>query len=637
MRILRALPALFFGLIFAGGGLFFLSETAGVTWRDWSEMQRWQPVQAELIQVSGGESETLARYRYRWNGESFEGGRVYIAPFNDNIGDYHTQLQRRLREIERRDAPLPIWVNPADPSQAVIDREMRWGLFALMAGFCSLFIIIGLWVASIGLRKPSKTAGSERPSLMAMRREWREASKDPAFSDGFLEYSGRRIAEHQRTSAGQSDAPPADWQGRKGWQTAEIRSNVMAGMATFWFMAIAFSAASAALLYAIPGELRQGNYPILIALVFPLAALFLLYSAIRRTLEFARFGRVIFQMAPYPGAIGGEVGGRILLPRLDRPTPPSATPGMPGASSWKISLECIYSYVSGSGKNRSRHERIRWSEEGQPGLEQTPLGTSLSFRFDIPNDLPQADVKQSGNYTFWRLSVKGDLPGVDLDRQYNIPVFPGNGQSNPAYASISEQAAQRREEESDAIRESIQRGDFDRSGLTGVMRVQHQGDTIRLAFPMFRNKLLTLFAAIFAGGFGFASVMMLRGMLDGGFFGVVIGLFSIPFVLVGLFAAVATIYLPFNNLRVEIDRQGIKVLRRLLFIPIQRKQLAASEIRRLSIKQSGSTGQGAKQVEEFKVLAHYGHGKTLTLAENLEGADAAGHFRDYLAGHLGVQ
>jgi hypothetical protein len=179
MRLLRALPLLLFGLMFAGGGLFFLSETAWVAWQNWRMMQDWQPAQAELIRVTGRNNETKASYRYRWNDIPFEGTRVHVAPFNDNIGDYHTQLQQRLRRIKDSSQPLPIWVNPANPAQAVIDREMRWGLFALMTGFCSIFILIGLAVGSAGLRTPDKPKGEARPSLAAMRREWKEASKDP--------------------------------------------------------------------------------------------------------------------------------------------------------------------------------------------------------------------------------------------------------------------------------------------------------------------------------------------------------------------------------------------------------------------------------------------------------------------------
>jgi hypothetical protein len=125
--------------------------------------------------------------------------------------------------------------------------------------------------------------------------------------------------------------------------------------------------------------------------------------------------------------------------------------------------------------------------------------------------------------------------------------------------------------------------------------------------------------------------------LEGGFMGVFVGLFSVPFVLVAIAASLATIYLPFNNLRVRIARADITVLRRLLFIPIFYRRFRASDLSHLSIKRSGSTGQGVERVRHFKVLAHDRRGGRVTLAEDIDGEDVAGHFRDYLARYLNVE
>ena len=116
---------------------------------------------------------------------------------------------------------------------------------------------------------------------------------------------------------------------------------------------------------------------------------------------------------------------------------------------------------------------------------------------------------------------------------------------------------------------------------------------------MFRNKVLTLFAAVFSGGFGFGSYSMLDIGSSGGGIGILTGLFSIPFMLVALAASIATIYLPFNNLRVSIQSGEVTILRRLLFVPIFYKRLAAGSISYLSIKKSGSTGQGVDKIEHL--------------------------------------
>jgi hypothetical protein len=158
-----------------------------------------------------------------------------------------------------------------------------------------------------------------------------------------------------------------------------------------------------------------------------------------------------------------------------------------------------------------------------------------------------------------------------------------------------------------------------------------------MAFPMFRNKLLTGFSTVFAVGFSFASYHMIGMSLEGDAFGVVIGLFSLPFIVVAVLTSLASVYLLFNNLRVRIARSEITVLRRLLFVPVFFRRLRVNEISHLSIKRSGSTGEGVKRITHFKVLAHDRQGRKLTLAEDIDGEDVAGHFRDYLARRLNVE
>jgi uncharacterized membrane protein len=145
------------------------------------------------------------------------------------------------------------------------------------------------------------------------------------------------------------------------------------------------------------------------------------------------------------------------------------------------------------------------------------------------------------------------------------------------------------------------------------MHLERNGNEIRLKFPMFRNKVLTLFAAIFAGGFGFASYQMASMASEGGIFGVFITLFGLPFFLVALLAMVATVYLSLNNLRVDISSSEVTILRRLLFIPIFRRQLNRNEIAHLSLKNSGSTGQGIEKIRHFKIKVQDKSGRNCQL------------------------
>jgi hypothetical protein len=591
MRKLAIIPGLIFGLIFAGGGFFFLSQTAIPTWQSWQAMKSWQPAYAQLLSASGAENETRANYRYEFGGRTFQSSRVYVADFKDNIGNYHTDMIRLLRGYQQNGQPLPIWVNPNAPDQAVIDRDMRWGLFALMTAFCSVFIFIGLAVIYYSIRGADKQARVPQPSL------------EPDISN---------------------------WQSHKGWESSKIASKARTGMWLFWVFAILWNAVSIPIAFIVPGELQGDNYAALVALLFPLVGIFLIYKSIAVTAEYRYFGKVLFEMDPFPGAIGGHVGGKIHVARLDQQQAVDA------ADLW-VRLECVYSYISGSGKNRSRRESIKWVEQGKPKIERAHQGVLLSFRFEVPDNLPNADIEQKNAYHFWRLCIKADVSGIDLNRHYNIPVFATGETSRFVRHNISAESAALKERESDTAKVAIASGNFDIEGLAHAVDVDIQGSEIRLRFPMFRNKMLTAFAAIFAGGFGFASYSMASMAAKGGLFGIFITIFGLPFFLVALVAGIATIYLPFNNLRVTITPQNVKILRRLLFLPIFRRQFNRDEISHLDTKRSGSTGQGIKKIEHYKILLHDINGRKGTLAEGIDGEDIANHFSNYLAQRLGVE
>ena len=347
---------------------------------------------------------------------------------------------------------------------------------------------------------------------------------------------------------------PDAWRQKKQWQTDHIRSNAKSGVITMWIFAIVWNGISTPILFVFQEEWNKGNYAILLGLLFPLVGLFLFYKAITLTREYWRFGIVEFVMDPWPGAIGGHVGGNIEVHRLRK-----------FDSDYQISLECIYSYVSGSGDDRSRNERIKWAETGKARVESSGNGVRLSFRFTVPEDLPEADVKQSGDYYFWRLKIYAEVPGVNLERAYNIPVFNTGELSRHVRHDLSAQMQSGREQKVAESQAAIERGDFHLTDLARTMKFSETSHEMRLYFPMFRNKVLTLFAIIFGGGSSFATYEILNSFGADGLFGIITILFAIPFALVGLFGSLAAIYLPFNNLSVSLSRGKITVMRRLFF------------------------------------------------------------------------
>ncbi|MGZ5029573.1 MAG: hypothetical protein ACXV8I_03100, partial [Methylobacter sp.] len=153
---------------------------------------------------------------------------------------------------------------------------------------------------------------------------------------------------------------------------------------------------------------REKGAIALLILIFPCVGLCLLFWAVKTTLEWRRFGATPMTMAPFPGSIGGDVGGEIIV-------------NIPyqSAMAFEVTLSCINSYVSGSGNNRSRSEKVIWQDKGYAEAQPAMRGVRLQYRFEVPNGLP-ASEEHGDNYHFWRLSLHGDIPGVDLSRSFEI-------------------------------------------------------------------------------------------------------------------------------------------------------------------------------------------------------------------------
>ena len=191
MLLIKKIPFILFGLLFSGVGAFIFVETGWQTFSDWQRMQSWQPVQAQLISIKGYDNDTKAEYRYQVGNRSFQNDRVYLASFKDNIGSYHADLQDELKARKKHGDSITVWFNPYRPSESVIDRDIRWGMMTLVVVFCAVFVIIGLVVIFAAFKS----------------------------SDAKQQHSTVPVKKN--------------WQTRKGWESANIRSDAKS---TMWFL-----------------------------------------------------------------------------------------------------------------------------------------------------------------------------------------------------------------------------------------------------------------------------------------------------------------------------------------------------------------------------------------------------------------
>jgi hypothetical protein len=560
-----------FALPFFGVGAW-MAWSIGSTLYDAAQMKHWVPVQAKLLEAgyhthSGDDSDTYeayARYSYTFRGRSWSGNRVTIGSGADNIGDYQQDTGRRLAAALSRGETITVYVDPERPQHSVIDRDIRWG----MIGFRAIFVVVfggaglGLMIWAIRAPKPKDTS-------------------DPKFAD-------------------------APWLANDAWQSATIRSNSKTSMYGAWIFAVFWNAISAPIPFLVYEEIvKHQKYVVLIGLLFPLVGLFLLIWAIRRTLEWRRFGPAPVTLDPFPGSIGGHVGGTI---DLKLPFDPSAK--------FRISLTNIHSYVSGSGKNRSRSEKALWQDAMVAHSESCAMGTRLVFRFDVPEGLDESDTEHDDSYKLWRLNLEAGLPGADLDRSYEIPVYATGQQSR----LLSERAVEESREEQhtldlDAVRGLVHLG----YGLTGR----------RMYFPGGRNPGpsigVVLVGAIFAAAGWFLAFKAGHAIFGSVFGGV------------GLLVGVLGLYMIGNSLEVEQTGDGIRTVRRFLGIPVRRRQMRLDNIKKLEKKSNMQAQSGGRYTMFYNVYAVDYIGNKLTLGEGFRGEHEARAAMELIRREFGIR
>jgi hypothetical protein len=539
-----------FGIPFFAVGVYFLFNTA-VSLFDAIQMASWQQIQGSLISAklshhTSDDSTTYkaeARYTYRVNGVEYSGDRVAIHSGSDNIGDFQQQLGRQLERLHRNQTPIPVYYNPSDPNEAVINRDIRWA----MIGFNTIFIIVfggsGLGLIIFGLR-------------------------------------GKRVIDTPEAAA-------KPWLARPEWTDNRILSDARLGVYLFWFITIVWNTLSVPASIFIPDVWRQEGALALLILLFPLAGMGLLYWTVKKTLEWRRFGYTPLTLDPFPGAIGGDVGGEIEL-------------NLPYVSGLvcEVSLSSIYSYVSGSGKHRSRSEEVKWQDSGYAQVETAGRRMRLRFRFSVPEDLYPSE-EETGNYYLWRLNIKTEQLGIDLDRSYTIPVYATAEKSRFKHLDSAKEAP---------------RGMPELKAET-LLPLRRNGMLQELYYPILRQPVSSIVFMVVGVVFAIAGVILWgkaqQECLTLYFMG---GIFSI----VGSMVALAGFYSAFNSLYIAWDGKQVVTIRRLLGVTIHWKKALYHELREIEFKKGATTTQNGKTHKvEYHVVAQTSNGKIM-LAENLD-------------------
>jgi len=381
-----------FALPFAAVGVGALLWS-GWTLLEWREIAGWAPVPAEIVEVdleehtdSDGATtyEATATYRYEYAGTSYMGTRVAIDAGSDNIGRFQQELYYELRAAHENDTPVTAYVDPDEPYRAVLNRELRPGLFVFKGVFAIVFGTVGF-----GL-------------LFGAR------------------YAAKQMAAEEKLRDRFPDEP---WRWKPEWKNGRIAGSTRAGAYVAIVFAVLWNLISLPTALIVPGEIAEGNKAAAVALLFPLIGIGLAAWAIRTWLRLKRFKTPTFVLPRLPVPLGGRLKGTI---RVDAEIPVTAD--------FHLELECIETQTRSTGKGRSTEEKLLWQKQWRVPRHQCQIGELTTIPVDVamPTRQPPTTMEDGDDKVSWRLEVAGACPGPDFWSRFELPVFDTGEAVQPA-------------------------------------------------------------------------------------------------------------------------------------------------------------------------------------------------------------
>ncbi len=562
-----------FALPFAAVGVGALGMFAW-TISSWVSMQSWRETPAridrvELVADDSGDSTTYrveAEYAYGWEGREYCGDRVSMHTGSDNIGSFHQRAAAELGEHRDSGRPFPCFVNPDDPSQAVLYRNPRIEMLGAM-------LLFGLVFGGAGF--------------------------------GILGAAFFGARENRETAALRGRHPDAPWRWKKEWDAGVISAHSKGKMIGAFAFAALWNLVSSPVLFFVPGEVQGGNLAALIGLLFPLVGLGAIVMAVYFALQWRRYGDTVFEMDAVPGVVGGTLSGRVRIPTVVLPEEDAV-----------MALECVRRRTTGSGKNRSTSETTLWQEERsvpRGALVQESRATLVPVRFLIPPEQPSTDEEDSDNRLLWRLRARMAVPGVDFSAAFEVPVFrtaesPAPGET----AGDNGTAVMALDEAGNAIPDPAA-PDPAKTGevlrRAGVLTAPAPGGGMALVFPMFRHPGMALGTLAITAVWG-GVVALLVHLGAPLFFPLVFGLFLLLLVWM-------TLEVCFGSSRVEVSRDGLRARGGLFGLGAERR-LAFGDVAGLDLQRTMQAGNTLY----YSVFLLRGGGGRIRIASHLR-QDAA--------------
>jgi hypothetical protein len=340
---------------------------------------------------------------------------------------------------------------------------------------------------------------------------------------------------------------------------------------------------------------------------FPLIGLWILIHAAKETIAWFKFGQTPITLDPFPGQIGGQCAGYLLLPRLNTPINQAI-----------FSLNCIHRYAKRDAQGKtSWHEDVLWQDRASFKPEQYGNLTRVNFQFNPPAGLPATEEK-SLDYHFWQCHVHIDLPGIDYDRIFILPM-----------ETIS---ATQQDSANHYRSNTVNRIPHQQTKIAKTPTIKTDARGLTLYFGYGRAKGMALFCLItglLIATFGYyffsdiTDIFPATTFLMAGY----VGLIAFVFCLFGIF-------LIGNSLTLEVNLMGI-VKKQRFFGFLLTTFIDADDIIDIVTEQNASSSSGHQKRVWYRLKALTKAGKEIELGDSLEGQSYANEIRQKIIDALG--
>lgn len=365
------------------------------------------------------------------------------------------------------------------------------------------------------------------------------------------------------------------------------------------------------------------------SLIFFIIALVIFLFGQKSKNTYLAIGPTRLMSDPGLAVIGGELGGYFELQAKPR-------------NELKLLLNCVHTYSSGSGDNRSTHTDILFQKDTVAYIDTDVTGRrKVKFLFDIPVDKPESDSDEYRGTISWELKASGTVttdrkvPGtqiaevMEFSRSWSVPVVTQAEATAMGIREIHSQIDIPRAH-SEKI-ERVSRAEAHESAERQIdMTTASSGETT-ITSESGRNAgmwgMLLVFGAIFGavGIFLFYLALNENGTL---------WLMAPIFTLVGFAIFFFAIFLAGRKLEATIINGRVNIIRSLFGKPLYQRSGVIRSPSQLSLETTmSSTSQDRVKTEYMAIYAQL-DGKKIKLAEGIEGRNAGEAMMDKIKSAL---